>query len=385
MGYAVRLTALLSTVVGCAPTPNAAAPAVHATEAVPVAHLTPAKYDDPATWLCLPGRDDACARDLSATLLHPDGSRTIERSEPAARDAKADCFYVYPTVDVSLAPGNHDDFRNLEPMAGAALTQAARLRQACAIYAPLYRQVTIGSYFHDESRLDAGLAFGYADVEAAFRTYLAKYNHGRPIVLVGHSQGADMVIRLLKTFFDHDAELRSRLVLAMPIGWYVEVPRGKTTGGTFENVPICTSPDEGGCVVAYRTYEAGSNVQLADRGPRAGNVNVCVDPAAVGSDALAPLSRAYLRVSEGSRRYLHTEGIDTPFVELEGFYQGQCVEGPEGFRYLAISAAAGDPRKNPVTYELLPLHKHIGLHMLDFQLLEGDLVNLVTRHVGVLR
>jgi hypothetical protein len=196
-----------------------------------------------------------------------------------------------------------------------------------------------------------------------------------------------MVIRLLKTFFDHDADLRSRLVLALPIGWYVEVPRGKTTGGTFESVPVCASPDEAACVVAYRTYEAGASpsVPAGDHGPRAGDVSACVNPAAVGSDALAPLSRAYLRVSDVSRRYLHTEGVDTPFVELQGFYQGQCVEGPGGFGYLAISTVAGDARKNPVTYGRLPLYKYVGLHVLDMQLAQGDVVDLVTRHAAALR
>jgi hypothetical protein len=348
------------------------------------APASPSRYDDPASWLCLPGRDDACAGDLSATVLHADGSRSVERSEPAARDARVDCFYVYPTVDVSLAPGNHEDFHDLEPMAGVALAQVARLRQSCAIYAPLYRQVTIGSYFKPDS-LEPRLALAYSDVEAAFRTYLARYNRGRPIVLVGHSQGADMVIRLLETFFDHDADLRSRLVLALPVGWYVEVPRGKTTGVTFENVPVCTSPDEAGCVVAYRTYEAGARVPVGEHGPRGGDVGVCVNPAAVGSDALAPLSRAYLRVSDRTRRYLHTEGIDTPFVELDGFYQAQCVEGPGGFRYLAIATTAGDARPNPVAYERLPLFKFVGLHVLDMQLPQGDLVELVKRHAAALR
>src|SRR5271170_1799716 len=115
------------------------------------------RYDDPSAWLCLPGRDDACARDLSATVLHPDGTRTIERRAPAG-DPKIDCFYVYPTVDLSLIPGNHDDFQDLTAMSAVAASQAARFRETCAVYAPLYRQVTIGSYFHEDT-LESRLAF----------------------------------------------------------------------------------------------------------------------------------------------------------------------------------------------------------------------------------
>jgi hypothetical protein len=373
----MALAGLTSVFFSCA-RPAAPPPATSAAPVVP-ASAPVARYATPSEWLCRPGRADACAGDLTATVLHADGSRTVERSEPA-RDSKVDCFYVYPTVDVSPEPGNHEDFADLRPMTSAVLTQAARLRQACSIYSPLYRQVTIGSYFHPDS-LEPRLALAFADVEAAFREYLAKDNGGRPIVLVGHSQGADMVIRLLQRFFDHDASLRSRLVLALPIGWTVEVPRGNTKGGTFENVPVCTSPDEVGCVVAYQSYEAGPAGRPRRDRLREGNVSVCVNPATVGSDAVTSFSRAYLRVSETSRRYLHVEGVDTPFVELEGYYQGQCADGPDGVRYLAVSTLPGDSRNNPVDYARLPLHQYIGLHVLDMQIPQGDLVDLVTRHV----
>lgn len=381
----LRLAALASLplLFSCASAP--ASPPTPASPAAPAPLATADRYASPSQWLCLPGRDDACAGDLTATVLHADGTRTVEQSEPAASAPKVDCFYVYPTVDVSPDPGNHDDFRDLAAMSGAVLSQAARLRSSCAIYAPLYRQVTIGSYFHPDS-LEPRLATAFSDVEAAFREYLTHHNQGRPIVLVGHSQGADMVIRLVQRFFDHDDALRSRLVLALPVGWYVEVPKGKTKGATFENVPLCTSPDEAGCVLAYRSYEAaGSKQRAGGHSLKDGDVGACVNPAAIGSDALTPLSRTYFRVSNQTRRYLHTSDIETPFVAFDGFYQAQCADGPDGVRFLAISTAPGDARQDPVQYPLLPLHKYIGLHVLDMQLAQGDLVDLVARHVARLR
>jgi alpha-beta hydrolase superfamily lysophospholipase len=39
----------------------------------------------------------------------------------------------------------------------------------------------------------------YGDVRAAWKEYLAKYNKGRPFVLVGHSQGQLMLQTLLAT------------------------------------------------------------------------------------------------------------------------------------------------------------------------------------------
>src|SRR5437762_5623429 len=59
----------------------------------------PAKndYSNPDFWLCRPGRKDACAVDLSTTVVAANGKLT---REIWAENPKAaiDCFYVYPTV-----------------------------------------------------------------------------------------------------------------------------------------------------------------------------------------------------------------------------------------------------------------------------------------------
>src|SRR5262249_40233892 len=117
-------------------------------------------------------------------------------SAPRTAEPPADCFYVYPTVDMKFFPGNHDDFSDRWPMSGATIAQAVRFRDVCALYVPLYRQVTIGTYVIGGPQLDDRLEFAYSDVEAAFRRYLAAYDRGRPLVLLGHSQGAHMITRL---------------------------------------------------------------------------------------------------------------------------------------------------------------------------------------------
>jgi hypothetical protein len=383
---APAIVASLALLSSCAPAARPTPPAPSAATA-PTGASAPAaasvNYADPQRWLCLPGRDDACARDLSATDVHADGKREIEHPPPPA-DTKVDCFYVYPTVDIDLTPGNHERFDDLEPMAGAAVAQAARFRQVCAIYAPLYRQVTIGTYLHPDT-LEEHLAIAFSDVESAFGQFLAARDRGRPLVLLGHSQGAEMIVRLLKRFFDADAALRARLLVAMPIGGEVEVPAGKVAGATFANLPLCTKPDETACVVAYRSHEAGSVVAPGREAPRPGNVTACVNPAGLGDAALHPLARAYLPLGRRGRRWMRgASDIETPFVELEGFYAAQCVEGPGGYRYLAVSLVntPGDTRTNPVDYGSLPLHKVLGLHVLDLQLPQGDLLNLVARRAA---
>jgi hypothetical protein len=357
--------------------------------AVPPAKPDPVpkeRYAGESSWLCLPGRDDACARDLTATVVRPDGTRSIEPFEPA-REPKADCFYVYPTVDLSPIPRNHDDFSSIEPMAQVALAQAARLRESCALYAPLYRQVTIGSYLQPASWVERRLAVAFADVEAAFAAYLARYNHGRPIVLIGHSQGADMVVRLLRRFFDQDPALRSRLLVAMPIGGDVEAPRGATTGGTFANIPACTSSTQTACVVPYRTYAAGAPATPGHSAPRAGDTTLCVNPADVGGNALRPFSRSYFPVNDRSRaRMRGVDGITTPWVSFPDLYAGRCVEGEDGFRYLAVAMAGtpGDVRPNPFDFDEVPARRLLGLHILDLQIAQGDLIDLVARRVAAL-
>src|SRR5262245_61374712 len=76
----------------------AGAVAAHATGSTAAAN----DYSADASWLCRPGRQDACAVDLSTTVVGADGSLTVERFAPDP-DPPIDCFYVYPTV--SLDPG----------------------------------------------------------------------------------------------------------------------------------------------------------------------------------------------------------------------------------------------------------------------------------------
>ena len=91
---------LLGALANCcfvlAQTPSAAPPA----QTKPLeAAAAPAKndYSSGENWLCRPGRQDACAVDLAATIVAADGKL---KNEPWAANPKApiDCFYVYPTV-----------------------------------------------------------------------------------------------------------------------------------------------------------------------------------------------------------------------------------------------------------------------------------------------
>jgi len=124
---------------------------------------------------------------------------------------------------------------------------------------PLYHQVTIGTYLQAKDILERGLAIAFADIERAFAEYLAHADRSRKIVLVGHSQGAEMVNRLLRRFFDDDPAMRARLLLAMPIGGDVDALTSDTRGAPPRTSPL-HAPRRDRCIVAYRSYAAGEHV-----------------------------------------------------------------------------------------------------------------------------
>jgi len=257
-------------------------------------------------------------------------------SHPAPR---VDCFYVYPTVDLELVPGNHRDLADDRKPRATTVAQAARFTEACAVWTPLYHQVTIGTYLQPKEILERGLAVGFADVERAFREYLATADPQRKIVLVGHSQGAEMVVRLLRRFFDDDPAMRSRLLLALPIGGDVDVATGSTRDGTSKNVPVCTRPDETGCILAYHAYLEGERVDVpaSPWKPPAGRETVCVDPSAL--DAGLP----------AEERHRFTRAYFTVWPELRRFMR-RCVRAAGGYGYLEVAAAPekGDSRVSPI-------------------------------------
>ena len=355
--------------------------------AEPPAPVSPfaADYDDPGMWLCRPDLPtDACRGDLDATEVRPDGSRVVVPFV-AASAPTVDCFYVYPTVDGSLVPGNHIDFSDTTLMREVTQFQVARFGAVCRLFAPLYRQVTIATYVAtpQERRERLGAAFG--DVRDAFRWYRAHMDRGLPIALLGHSQGAEMVIRLLRTLFDDDPRMRARLLVAMAIGADVQVADGSTRGGSLRNLPLCTSADELGCVVAYNAFRPGGVVYPWMGPPPPGRRTACVNPANVGggkhwlSGAVFPTRSRFAGDLAASR------WATTPFLELRDFYDARCADGRDGFRYLAIEAAPGpgDSRESPVDLESPMWGTILGLHVLDYQFAQEDLVDLVRRKAVV--
>jgi len=208
-------------------------------------------YSNGSSWLCLPGRADTCSTPLKTTALNPNGYGSTGLS-PVVKDAGVDCFYVYPTV--SRDQGVNSDLTPNEEKA-AVEVQFARFAGSCRTFAPLYRSMTIGLITAVAAGADfkAPFATAYGDVRAAWKEYLARYNKGRPFVLVGHSQGSWMLQTLIAQEIEGKPIARQMQLAIIP-GFNVLVPPGKLVGGTFKSTPICSKPGQTRCVMTWVSY-----------------------------------------------------------------------------------------------------------------------------------
>ena len=328
-------------------------------------------YASPSSWLCLPGRSDACSSPLTATRFAAESGEMSKRTYPADPAAPIDCFYVYPTVSRE-ASANADMALGPEQQ-HVAIEQFARFAAKCRTFAPLYRQITVAALSGEAAGGDSELA--YHDIVAAWRVYLAQHNQGRGVVLIGHSQGASLLVRLLAEEVDGKQDQR-RLVSAILLGTSVQVPTGHDVGGTFRHIPLCHQGAQLGCLIAYSSYLA-----TPAPGPGAifgaatgqGSINACVNP-------------SVLTAGETLDAELPTVGdvatvLGTTFVENPGVITGACTtEGDHTFLGIAITKT--DPRAQRLNRSLSALQNQRpgwGLHVLDVNLALGDLVEIVGR------
>lgn len=339
-------------------------------------------------WLCGPGvADDPCRPGLSTTRY--DGwSDRVGRVTPRRVRRGVDCFYVYPTVSEQQTDNAN---KHIDPQQTAiAQYQAARYSQTCRVYAPVYRQLTLRAIGGDGVDPEAA-EIAYGDVLAAWRTYLRRYNHGRGVVLIGHSQGTGMLSQLLRTEIERKRSQRRKLISALLLGGNVVVPEGERVGGTFRRTPLCRSARRFGCVVAFSTFNQtppgdavfgrpdGALVSLPKGADPSDYRVACTNPAALGGGS------AHLETIARSEPFPGTLGVgitimyggpaptaDTPWLVPRDHYRGECVHA-NGADALMISPIAGAQVLTPSPTPAW------GLHLLDANVALGNLVDLVHR------
>ncbi len=138
---------------------------------------------------------------------------------------EADIFYVYPTVStISYADNDSSWYADITlDSVRAEANDNQRFNKMLYdeynFYAPYYRQMIFEVYSQPEEVVDQCAEFSAKDVEDAFQYYMEHANGGRPFFLLGHSQGSQMLIELLKDGMTD--EQRQLMVAAYCIGYKV--------------------------------------------------------------------------------------------------------------------------------------------------------------------
>ena len=199
---------------------------------------------------------------LQDWLVHPEQNDQPPFLEKNNGLMKADVFFIVPTLftDRKNINWNSDiydeEFTNIL-MNSSIKYQSTAWLDSGNLYSPHYRQAHFRVF--DEYRWENGgekaYNLAYEDIKRSFEIYLKHYNHGKPIIIAGHSQGSGHAIRLLRDFFD-GKELKSKLIAAY-------LPGTKVTQDDFFDLQLMNNPDETGGFVTWNTFKILKNDQNA--------------------------------------------------------------------------------------------------------------------------
>jgi len=193
-------------------------------------------YKNSATWAILPDS-------------YPEN---LKHWQTNTTDLEADIFYIYPTLNIEKKDLRWnvpvtDSIQNVKVIDKAVYFQASAFLNAGKLYVPYYRQAHLRSYASFENGGKEALNLAYSDIKEAFKVYLEKYNHSRPIIIASHSQGTTHAIRLLKEFFD-EKPLQNQLVAAYLPG--IAIKKNE-----FKTIQMMTNPTEIGGFVSWNTFK----------------------------------------------------------------------------------------------------------------------------------
>lgn len=206
----------------------------------PQSALASNAYADQAMWISRPGM-----KDDPAQWLPPGG---VEEDADALGAA---VFFIHPTSylsnDAWNGPVDDKDARVFADRLVRAM--ASPFNRAASVWVPRYRQAAFGAFLSDKPEAARALDLAYGDVVSAFDAFLAEIGPERPIVLVGHSQGAYHLRRLIAERVA-GRPLSRRIVAAYAIGWPVSLDHDLPRMG----LPACTAPAQTGCVLSWLSF-----------------------------------------------------------------------------------------------------------------------------------
>ena len=351
-----------------------------------VAPYTSEIYSDPTHWTCRPDTTDTCDDDTSVTMINADGTTEIATFTPDP-DAPVDCFYAYPTSSDDLTM-NSDLIAGREKE--VAYQQAARLSSVCRMFAPTYRSVTLAGLFNPPAGVDRASAWmiPFEDIKDAWNHYLANDNQGRGVILLAHSQGSGHLVRLLKEVIDPSDAQRSILISAIMLGSAVAVPEGEDIGAAMQNIPLCRSNEQTGCIITYASFrdtappptnayfgKPGGMGAASPEGEMAG----CTNPAAL-SGGTGVLKSAFVTADWAFTDPALAASITTPFMGFPDLLEAECVYA-NGFSYLEVHTNADptDARADSFKGDLSP---EWGTHAVDWEVASLNILDVVEEEIA---
>jgi hypothetical protein len=389
---------------------------IFAISASAVAQTT--NYDLPQNWMCHPilkSTDIARQQSLTLTVKLPNLSAdTVIAYTSPTTDTGVDIFYVYPTI--SMNPTS----RNIDIPQIDTITAKFVYREQVGIYAqlgrvfvPYYKQATIGVFTYSP-KTDAELLqqenyleVAYKDVEAAFDHYLEHYNKGNKIILMGHSQGSDLMMFLLRNRFDNNPVLTSQLVVAISGGEPYYSAKDSRTGGILEHIKTLGSELESGCIISWRAWRSGTQGGALDSSSffynhyfaEKGLIYQTYDKNKPGIHQESNYDFGY-STNKPITRYITLSPDSTEFWGFDGMFNARFFTDntKQGCSYLMIETnavpndqrAIPNPKLSPLLPEIpIPDLSHFShtpnnnYHCWDMQFVQGDLLNLIPELIKV--
>lgn len=180
-----------------------------------------------------------------------------------------DVFFVHPTTYGPPSNGSYIADLNDETLNNNTdIYTIDRLTSAfsysCNIFAPRYRQVNIEVLsMPDEMQLEY-LTTPTQDILNALSYYLKNYNNGRPFILASHSQGSNILQKILLTY----PELidKEKLVAAYMPGWTFTDDIISEIG-----IPLSSSSNQLQCIIVWNTIGKGGHSPVLKEGARCNN------------------------------------------------------------------------------------------------------------------
>ncbi len=333
-------------------------------------------YADPDSWAAQPNTKDA------ADWLLPGAS--------AVKAPPADVFFLHPTTFFRTDAFNETiaaDSPSTELLLEVALAKSAPIfNTCCAVWAPRYRQATIGAFYADQADAHQAFSLAYSDVDRAFSEFLAQTGD-RPFLIAGQSQGSLHAMRLLERV-DADPALRKRFVAAYIPG---AIHPESRFGTAYTALKACDSPEQVGCINAWDTYQAGASTRGTDTIWHWKNDTLertpaeqpqCTNPVSWRDDGTATAAEhkgavnvvsvgaqpSFMAITQATEPLgLETSGLQAPVPEL---FESACVQG-----FLHISDLS--------TTDYPPQETTRGnYHLMDFELFSVDIRENAVVRVG---